>query len=376
MKGYFRKRGNKWSFTIDIGTDPITGKRKQKSKSGFKTKKEAQAACAELISDLNKGSYVEYDKQKIEGYLQSWLEHTKHKIKESTFKNYSRAINKRIIPYLGQLNLSDLKTFHGQDLVDRMIKEGLSPTYIEYIITVLKNAVEYAVKTERIIKNPLVHVSIPRPRRRNYTTWSFEQVNKFLIYAKMDNPVYYICYSLALKTGMRKGEFLGLRWSDVNFESGNIQVTQTMTYDGVFTFSDPKTTNSVRTIAIDQDLITELKRHKAIQSQFKLAIGKGYNDHDLVCCREDGSPIYPRTLAFHFLSVIKKADIPIIRIHDMRHTHFTLLLELGEHPKIVSERAGHSSVKITLDVYSHVTPNMQQETASKFNNAIKNKKMS
>lgn len=375
MKGYFRKRGDKWSFTVDIGRDPATGKRKQKTRSGFKTKKEAQAACAELIAKLDKGHYIEGENQFVREYMPLWLEHMKNKLKDTTFVNYKRAVFKWIIPHIGGLKLTDLKSFHVQELINSMIDQEKSPRYIEYVITVLNGAIEYAIEIDILQKNPVKYCSIPRPRRLSNNTWSLKEVNRFLTYAKMDNPVYYICYLIALKTGMRRGEFLGLTWKNVDFKNKTIRVTQSLVYDGTFRFTEPKTKNSIRSIAIDDDLIKELKLHKKSQNEFKLAIGPDYNDMDLVCCREDGSPIYPRTLAINFDNVIKKAGVPKIRIHDMRHTHLTLLLELGVHPKVVSERAGHSSTQITMDIYSHVTPTMQRETAEKLNEAFKKAKL-
>lgn len=147
MKGYFRKRGNTWSYTVDIGRDPVTGERKQKTKGGFKTKKEAQYACAELINKINKGINVIEKNQSLKEYLYEWLElYAKQKVRDTTFKNYKRAIDARIIPQLGNLKINELCPTHGQKFVQYLINEGLSPRYIEYIFIILKGAIEQAVK--------------------------------------------------------------------------------------------------------------------------------------------------------------------------------------------------------------------------------------
>jgi integrase len=198
-----------------------------------------------------------------------------------------------------------------------------------------------------------------------------EEINRFLHFAKFDNPIYYMTLKIAIHTGMRRGEVLGLQWKHVDLKEQKISVTQSLVYDeDGFRFSDLKTASSKRLISIDNDLTNELKKYKAQQNQFKLALGSEYHDRDLVCCREDGRPIYPRTLAIHFDSLIKKASVPKIRLHDLRHTHATILLKLGENPKVVSERLGHSTVTMTLDTYSHVTPDMQKRTADKFGEAL------
>lgn len=373
MKGHFRKRGDKWSYTVDIGRDPATGKRKQKTKSGFKTKKEAQQDCAELIAKLTKGMFVESKNKTIEDIVNEWLETSKIRVKETTFKNYKRAADKRVIPVLGKLPIKELTHAIGQRFINNLMEEGLSNRYIEYVYTILNGTVEHAVKTEQLIKNPLQYVEVPRPRKRVHTTWTLEECNRFLHFASFDNPIYYMTFKLLIHTGMRRGEVLALTWDNIDLHEQKINVTQNLLYDEEgFRFTTLKTNSSYRQISIDEDLANELKKYKAKQNHFKLALGSEYNDQNLVCSREDGRPIYFRTLSIHLDNLIRKANVPKIRLHDLRHTHATILLKLGENPKIVSERLGHSKVSMTLDVYSHVTPDMQKSTADKFGNALKN----
>lgn len=372
MKGYFRKRGDKWSFTVDIGRDPSTGKRKQKTRSGFKTKKQAQESCAEMIAELSKGVFVDPKNLSFKDLVEEWLDLSKVRVRDTTFKNYFRAANTRVIPALGEMKVKDINHSVIQKYINNLIEEGLSPRYIEYLFTIISGATEHGVNTERLIKNPLNNVEVPRPRRSKHVTWTIDEVNRFLHFAKFDNPIYFICLKIAIHTGMRRGEVLGLRWEDINLNDQKISVVQSLVYDDEgFRFSDLKTISSRRLISIDDDLTNEIKKYKAQQNQFKLVLGSEYQDMGLVCCREDGRPIYARTLAIHFDNVIKKANVPKIRLHDLRHTHATILLGLGENPKVVSERLGHSNVSMTLDTYSHVTPDMQKSTASKFGNALK-----
>lgn len=374
MKGYFRKRGNKWSFTVDIGRDPATGKRKQKTISGFDTKKEAQAAATELLSQLNKGVYIHSSDKTFGEHLNDWLEMiAKHKVRDTTFKNYKRAVEYRIIPVLGRMKLNEIRIGHGQAFVNQLIDEGLSPRYVEYICTLLKSSLEQAVDWELLPRNPFQKLEIPRARRRSvHNTWSMEEVNRFLNFAKFESVVYYTLFLVMVNTGMRRGEVLGLKWRDLDIEKGKINVVNTLIYDDEgFRFNEPKTNSSKRQIAIDEFACDELRKYKLKQNEFKLSFGPGYEDIGLVFCREDGRPIYPRHLATVFNRIVTAARVPQIRLHDLRHTHATLLLKLGENPKIVSERLGHSSVQMTLDIYSHVLPDMQELAAQKFSDALK-----
>lgn len=376
MKGYFRKRGKSWSYTVDIGRDSVTNKRRQKTKGGFKTKKEAQAACTEVINQFNKGINVITKKQPLNEYLYEWLNlYAKLKVKETTFKNYKRAIDSRINPFLGSVKIDELTLAHGQKFIQYLVDEGLKPSYIEYVFTVLKSSLEKAVEWELIIKNPILKVELPRPRRRNYITWSLEEVDHFLKFAKNYNISYYTLFLVLIYTGMRRGEVLALRWSDIKLDNHEISIIQNLIYDEEgFRFSDLKTQSSKRVIKIDDFVVKELKAHKAKQNEMKLFMGNAYNhDLDLVFCREDGQPLYPRTVAQNFTNIIKKAKVPQIRIHDLRHTHATLLMELGENPKVVAERLGHSNIATTLRTYSHVTPKMQEEAVKNFGTALRKK---
>lgn len=373
MKGYYRKRGNTWSYTVDIGKD-LTGKRQQRTKSGFKTKKEAQQSANELMNQLNKGINITSSGQLLNEYLYSWLEtYAKRKVRETTFTNYKRAIDSRIIPFLGNYRLNEITMQHGESFVNHLLEENLSPRYIEYLMVLLKGALDRAVLWELIIKNPLKHIEIPRDRRKKgLSVWSQDEVNTFLLHAKFGDYMYYALFLLTLYTGMRRGEVLGLRWQDVDLENKKVKVEQTLIYDEKgFRFGEPKTESSKRQIAIDDYVCQELKRHKKNQNEFKLLLGGGYEDYGLVFANHEGKPIYPRNLTDHFNRAIKKASVPRIRFHDLRHTHATLLMKMGENPKIVSERLGHSKINTTLDVYSHVTSDMQESTATKFGDFLR-----
>ncbi|MCM3079598.1 site-specific integrase [Brevibacillus invocatus] len=374
MKGHFRKRGSTWSFAISLGTDE-TGKRRQITRSGFKTKKEAEIACAEMITKYDTGELVISKKQTLESYLQFWLEnHAKSTLRTSSYTNHETVINSRIIPALGKVELDKLTPIQVTKYLTELQKEDLSADYVKYIHAVLKKAINQAVKWQLIPKNIMDHVDPPRLTAKEIITWTPEQANEFLSYAEKDK--YYIAFVLAIYTGMRRGEILGLRWKDIDFEQAKISIQQTLyrpANQGII-FQEPKTKSAKRRIAIPQFVLQELKRHKARQNKFRLEYGAGYEDHDLVVSYDDGRPQDPRNLLRHYERITKKSGLPPIRFHDLRHTHATMLLQMGEHPKVVSERLGHSRVGITMDVYSHVMPDMQKDAADNFEKMMKQKR--
>jgi integrase len=177
---------------------------------------------------------------------------------------------------------------------------------------------------------------------------------------------------LAVTTGLRRGEILGLRWKDVDFQNSSLAVRQSLeqTRDGL-TFKQPKTAKGRRVVALPTLAVEGLKRHKLKQVTTKLAFGAAYQDHDLVCARDDGTPWPPDTFSSAFVGLIRREEVQTVRFHDLRHTHATQLLRQGVHPKVVSERLGHATVGITLDVYSHVLPGMQAEAASRTDAALR-----
>ncbi|WP_289140848.1 site-specific integrase [uncultured Brevibacillus sp.] len=371
MKGYFRKRGSLWSFTVDIGRK-TDGSRNQKTKSGFRTKREAEQACAELITQLTKGDYLEPSKKTVQEAMEAWLSTIlQSTLRISTYDNYSKAILKRIIPALGKLKLKDVQPDHIQSFYLDLVKEGLSSEYIRYLHSILKSFFKYQVRLQNITKNVVDLAIPPRIGREEQKTWSIKEALRFLEVAKEDNQSYYIVYLLALYTGLRRGEILSLRWKDCDLNQGKISVCQTLYYSNQqFHFLEPKTSRSNPLVSIPDTVVVILKSYRLEQEKYKREVGSAYEDYDLIAANELGRPINPRSLTGHFRRIIQKANVPKIRFHDQRHTHATILLKIGEHVKIVSERLGHSNAAMTMNVYSHVTSDMQKEAAKKFETAL------
>jgi len=257
-----------------------------------------------------------------------------------------------------------------QDLVADMLERGLSPRTIKYAHTLLNDALGHAVRWRLLPNNPAQHVTLPRQERNEMRVLSKKQVTAFLEAAEGDR--YYTLFLLAIATGIRSGELLGLQWKDVDMQRATVAVHRTLVRIGTnWSFTEPKTARSKRRIALPHSVLPVLRTHRKQQAEERLMCGEKYDDHDLVFATATGKPLRRRNLnRRHFKPILDRADLPDIRFHDLRHTCATLLLAEGENPKVVSERLGHSSITLTLDTYSHVLPNMQRKAADKLEVAL------
>lgn len=368
------KKGYTWKVTVEAGRDPRTGKRKQVVRRGFATKSEAEAAITQIQHELNNNQFINDSKLTLAEYMNQWLElYGKRNLRDTTFVSYKRAIDYRLLPQLGHLQISSITAPMAQKYINELLDDGLSERYVEYISVILYGALKKAVEWEVLSRNPMEKVDIPRGRRRKQTTWSVDEIERFLHFAKYENENYYSVFLTFIYTGLRRGELLGVKWEDIDLENELIEVKRNLIYDkDGFRFGELKNEASYRTIKIDDYVSKELRQHKTRQSEFKLMLGREYDqNYDLVFCREDGRPIYPRTLTTIFNRLIKKAEVTKIRIHDLRHTHASLMLEAGNSLKDVQDRLGHKSIKTTGDIYAHVTDNMKDESAQKFGNYLR-----
>lgn len=368
MNGSVKKEGTSWYYVFYLEKD-ANGKRRQKKKRGFKTKKEAQKALNEAINAINKGIYVEPSNALYKDYLEQWFTTKKNSIGIQTAKVYENYLKGRIIPTLGSYSLSKLSTIYIQSFINSLNEEGLSSATIKKVFEIIRNSLEHAVDFELVHKNTASKVKLPKSNKKEMTVWNEQEVNTFLKVGKED-PCYIVFY-LALTTGMRQGEILGLRWKDVDLEKGLINIKQTLSHDGKTFISGAKTKSSLRTINLSELTVKALKARKLIISKEKLSLGHIYEDFDLVACTHHGTPFNPANVRRTFKKLIKLSSVSDIRFHDLRHTHATLLLSKGINVKVISERLGHSNIKVTLDTYSHVLPTMQEEVARKLDEIIR-----
>lgn len=362
MKGHVRKYRGRWAGVVELGRDPVTGKRRQKWVYAD-TKKECQEKVNKLIYEIQAGIYVEPSKHSVEEYLNMWLQnYAKSNVAPSTYRSYKEIISNHISPKIGNIELSKLKPFQIQEMYTKLSETHLSSTTILYIHRILHKALEQAVKWEMIRDNPASKVDPPKKRKVQYNTWDSKTIAKALELAK-GTPLY-IPIVLATTTGARVGEICGLQWSNVDLEKGQISIIYTFQrIDKEWQLKPVKIDRSNRLVIIPDVVVNILRQHKLWQKKNRILFGPDYYHSDHVNTWPDGRPILTEYITKQFKKFIKKHNLPEIRFHDLRHTHATELLKAGINPKIVSERLGHSSIRITLDTYSHVLPTLQKEAA-------------
>jgi integrase len=373
MRGHIRKRGSKWAVVVDVGYDE-NGKRQQKWHSGFTRQKDAERALIEILGRLEAGAYVEPAKLTVRGFLEDeWLPAMRASLRPLTFESYKLNVS-RVVPSIGSVRLQHLapamlNRLYGELARERKVdgedRPPLSARSIRYVHTVLRHALSDAVRWNRLARNVADAAEPPSAKAAKappMQTWSADQLRSFLEHVAEDRL--YAAYHLAATTGMRRGELLGLRWRNVDLDTGRVSIVQTLV--GKREFSKPKTDKGRRNVALDPTTVGVLRDHRKRQLEERLAWGPAYQgEHQLAFSREDGSPTWPQSLSRAFECHAKQSGLPVIRFHDLRHTHATLALAAGVHPKVVSERLGHASVGITLDTYSHAIPAMQEEAAAR-----------
>lgn len=368
MKGHVRKRGSKWAFVIDLGRDEVTGKRKQKWFSGYDTQKKAEKDMIAKLNELNTNTYIEPTDETVESYFLYFLDDKKDTVKPGTWRNYKGYVHNHIIPKLGKIKLQNLKP---QD-INRFYKElskTISNRTVKHIHMFIKDVLEQASNWDVISKNVAKVVDPPSPKKAKIEIWEETETIRFLEIARSNRL--FIAFFLALTTGMRQGEILALKWSDVDFDSKVLYVNKSLSKgEKGHELMDPKTASGKRRITLDDETLEALRQHKINQHKEKLKAGPLYKNEDFVIASTVGSFVNPRNLTrtwYQLLDSAAEQGIKKIRFHDLRHTHASYLLNNGIDIKVVSERLGHASVEITYNTYIHILPNLQETAAKKMN---------
>jgi integrase len=377
MRGHVRERGKgNWYAVIDA-RDPKTGKRKRKWHSlEAKGKREAQIECATLIAAIKAGTYIEPDKTTVAQFLERWLENTKANVAPRTHERYSEIVRKNIAPLIGAVILSKLKPAHISEAYAKALLEGrrdgtggLSPQSVLHMHRVLKRSLKQAVRWEILHRNPADAVESPKIEKRRMITYDMQQTATLL--QALKGKRIYIPALLAVLCGLRRGEIAALRWRNVDLEKCSLAVVESVEQmNGSVRLKETKS-GRVRTVALPLTVRDELKAHRLTQAQQMLKLGVRIGDDSFVCTLEDGSPMQPTFITHEWVRAIKSTALPRYRFHDLRHAHGTHMLASGTHIKVASERLGHSKVGITLDLYSHVLPGMQEDAAAKIDAAFR-----
>jgi len=364
---YYEKRGV-YQAIVENGRDEH-GKRQQVFRDA-KTKKEARQILQKLLRELDDGTYVVATNLTVAEHLESWLaDVVRHQVGARTHDRYKGIVRGHLIPRIGAVRLSALRPDQVQRCCAEMLDAGLSPASVRKAHVVLHSALRHAVRMRLITRNPSDDLMLPKVRRPEIKALTDEEIGAMLAAAE-GRPVA-VPLLVLVSLGVRRGELLALQWADVDLEVRTVSVRRTLEESsaGVH-LKEPKTVRSSRTIALPASTVAALRAHHAAQQRARLAGGKAFNKLDLVFPSPDGEPWKPSAFASNTRTVFKKAGLTC-RLHDLRHTHATMLLRQGVHPKVVQERLGHANVSITLDIYSHCTANMQQEAAAKIDEALR-----
>ena len=351
----YQRKDGRWVANIMLEN------RKRKYIYG-KTRKEVQEKLKVALRELEQGTLVTGPQQTVAQYLHEWLMVHKQVIRPRSYERYEAIIRLHLVPKLGKLPLQKLTGQHLQRLYTEKLESGLSSTTVSAIHSMLHTALDDAIKLDILTRNVCEAVSPPRKVHKEMKPLHPEQVRQLLEAAK-GHPQEAL-FILALATGMRRGELLGLKWQDINFERSVLQVQRALTRmpTGLgYKETEPKTRKSRRSIVLTAFAVEALKKHQARQLEMKKAAGDAWEEHDYVFCTTIGKHLHPgHDVLEELKKLLKKAGLPDVRFHDLRHSTATLLLSKGVHPKVVQEILGHSEISMTLDTYSHVLPTMQK----------------
>jgi integrase len=370
MKGHIRERSpGHWAIVIDV-RDRVTGRRKRRWHSFAGTKRQAQVEAARLISEIQRGTHVDATRETLAEFLDRWLDHMRGQVSPRSHERYAELARKNIVPLLGGLSLTRLQPAHISEAYAKALTSGrrdghggLAARTITHMHRVLRQALQQAVQWQLLPRNPADMVKPPRVERRQMQTLNADATIECIESARGTNM--FMPILLGLLCGLRRGEVVALRWRSVDLERGQLSVVASAEQTDQGVREKETKSGKGRAVALSATVVAELRAHRLRQAEGLLMLGVRLSDDHHVVAREDGQPLQPRSLSQAFRKFIRRQGLQRIRLHDLRHSAATHMLAAGVHPKIAQERLGHSSVAVTIDLYSHVLPGMQAEAVSR-----------
>jgi integrase len=361
MRGHVRKRGNTWVAVFDEGRGE-NGKRKQRWKGGFSTRRDAQAFLASTVTAIGDGSYVGPSKLTFGEYLNTeWLPAIEATVRPLTFTQYRSVVRSRVVPRLGHLRLQALSGAHLNAMYRELEQEGLSVSTRRQTHAIVHRALKDAVRWSRLTRNPADAADPPSAEDTRAQAWTAKELGRFL--AHVSGERLFALWRLAAMTGLRRGELLGVSWRGLDLEAAKLTVSQQLvpTRGGV-SFGPPKSKRGLRTIALDSETVEALSAHREAQLLERAFAGEAYVDQDLVFADELGRPIHPQRLTERFGVHRKAAGLLAGTLHVLRHTHATIALTSGVPLHVVAARLGDRPETV-LRTYAHLLPTSDAEAA-------------
>lgn len=374
--GSIRERKHRvWQITIELPKDPITGKRNRRYRTVEGTKKEAERAMHEFITELEKGYYVANSNISITEWVQTWLEvYIIPNVSPTTLSRYQGMIKRYIDPIIGHLPVQQLNTLAVQSWVNGLkispsSGKEMSAATIKHAYHVLKGAMDKAVLAGIIYRSPCTGVMLPKGQKKQAVIYDEKQIRQLLDAAAGTEMELVIDMELCL--GIRRGELLGLEWGDIDWEHDQLKIIRNrVVVDGKSVVKEPKTASSIRTLDVPRPLMQKLRKHKMQCLSNKLRLGQAYTVTDYIIVHPDGKPIYPEYLSQMLTKLQDRAGLPKCRFHDLRHLCASIMLLQGVNVKVAQERLGHKDISTTMNIYSHVLPSSAKEAAEKIGELV------
>ncbi len=363
----YQRQDGRWVAVLDLGLKE--GKRRRKSLYAS-TRREAQEALSKAHHQQFAGSLATGPRLTVERYVQQWLEESvRHRVKPRTFSSYNQLVRLHVAPGLGKLQLAKLQAKDLQHFYSKKL-ETLSPRTVEYLHAIIHRALKEAERLDLVSRNVADLVSPPRPTRKSVRFLAPREVEAFLAAVSADRlgPL----FTVALFTGLRQGELLGLRWPDVDLSTQSLTVGQTLQLiDGKLVFGQPKSGTSRRTVPLTPQACEALRAWRTTQVQSQLQAGPAWHESGLVFTSEIGTPLFARNVTRRLHKLVQAAGLVDIKFHELRHSTASLLIAAGEQLKVVQEILGHSQISVTADYYSHLAPGLKESAMSRLDALVR-----
>jgi integrase len=375
-RGHIRRRGTRsWELKFDLDTDPLTGARITRYHSFKGTKREAEAELVRLKASADRGDYVAASKTTLSQFIDRWETWAEAQVSAKTLERYRELALHHVRPHLGAAQLQKLRTVNFVELYGRLQRAkpggaGLAPRTVGHVHRLLHRLFSDATKWGIVASNPVAMADPPRVQPTEITILTAEQI-KIVLDALRGRPLYPVAV-VALATGIRRGELVGLRWHDVDLDGGLIRIERSLEQTNAgLAFKPPKTKAGRRTVTIPPAITAELRSHWCIQQEHRLALGVGRaGPDDLVFARPDTAPWPPDSLTTAWQKAVVSLKLPQVTLHALRHTHVSQLIAAGLDVVTVSRRIGHSNPTVTLNVYAHLFGNTDQRAATVVETAL------